>query len=286
MGKTAEAGSDAGLGLEGFLASSPPVVEGDASPSQSDTVVAEPKKEEGAAPEKTVETPVKDPVGEAAKIEPVVKVEPEKPAINWDADDNPYKKRYADTAQWATTINQKLAALSKSQDIVGKKIDGTYDPVVDDVPAPSPDEIATNATLAGKVEASEALAKEFYDGKYGQGYVDRTLNEFNAEFGRNSAIQGRVLSSPAPIVEAIKVMRERTFYAEYGNDPDAITKTIREKLEKELRPKIAEEEAKRLSDRLTKRDETPTGLAGARGTGDQTPGKQTGPTPLKSIFGA
>ena len=272
---TDSAVADAGLGLTEFLGASTATPEGVSTPSR------EPETPAATEAPATADTEVKaTPSADAVAAVPVV--EPEKPSVNWDDEANPYKKRYADTASWGTKINQQLMELSRNQDIVGKKLDGTYDPAIDLVQPPSPVQIEERAMLRGKVSASEALAKEHY----GQEYVEKTLSDFNAKFGNDQAIQGRVLSSAAPIVEAIKVMRETAFYQQYGSNPDDIVGKIKAQVEQELRPKIAAEEAKRFEDRLKQRDHTPTGLAGARGTGETSAPKAGAVSSLKDIFGA
>jgi len=253
------------------------------SPAVQEEVVEEPKTDEPVeeAPKEPVaeEEPKEAPKQEPVPGQPEVDLKTEEESAKWDSDDNPYKKIVTDTRGWANRLNQELLQLKKGQDILGKKVDGTYDPETEQADAAvSPEALV----LQGKVAASEELVR----GQFGNEYVDKTLAEFDATFGANQAVQARVLGAAAPVAEAIKIMREREFQSKYGSDPDAIKDTIRKELEAELRTTIAKEEAAKIAKRLQRKEDQPTGLSEVRHAGGQdSEPKGPGVAPLAELFG-
>jgi len=256
--------------LDAFFGSDEPT----SSPAKQDDVVTEAPK----ADEPAVETPKETP-GEPAAESTEDEAKELGPSTNWDSDDNPYKKQVTDTRSWANELNKELLQLKKGQDILGKKMDGTYDPDAESAAeAISPEALV----LQGKVAASEKLVRK----SLGNEYVDKTLAEFDATFGQDRGIQARVLGSDAPVAEAIAIMQEREFQAKYGSDPESIRNAIRKEVEAELRTSIAKEESEKISKRLQRKEDQPTGLSEVRGSGSHDGGsKPSGPPPLAELFG-
>ena len=180
---------------------------------------------------------------------------------DWESDKNTYKKRYKDTSQYATIVNQHNIELKKNLERIEMKLDGTYDPEQERQAEAIPD--ISQAEIRGKIAASQSAAQEMF----GADYVEKILHEFNEKYGTNSSIQARVLTSDAPVIEAIRVMKEQNFYSKYGTDVDKIEGKIKEKLIEELTPKITNEVTKQLMERMNRKAESPEGLSETKGNG-------------------
>lgn len=259
---------DTGLGLTEFLSATS---EGEETPS----------------PEVPTETVTETPA-EEAKPEAEVKPE-EKPSFDWEADDNPYKQRYWETQKWANKVNQEnierqraIDSLQQKLTVIDKKLDGTYDPDTDEPKAPPPpdvNEVAESSNVVGRIVASRQAAIE----GYGQDFVENMVFAPNSPFRQieNSPyVQMRVLQSPAPVLEAIKIVKEKAFFDKYGYDFDAIEVNMEKALEGRIRDKVLKEVAGKASLRGT----IPQGIGNAQ---NATPGTNLGPTdftPLGDIF--
>jgi hypothetical protein len=240
---------DNGLGLSGWLKS----IEAEGKePSQP---VEEVKTEE--TPEVKPEVEQVKPEGETPAEPPVEQVE--KPSDNWE-------KRYWDTQRYATQVNQQnanfqrmLAEQQRQLEIVNKKLDGTYDPVKDEAPQVTPDEIAERAESAGRIAASRSGAMQIY----GADNVEKMLWTPDAPFREienNPLIRARVLNAESPVMEAINCTKEHLFYKKWGYTPEAIEKNMRAELEKEIREKVTKE----FQSKISGKDSIPTGIGDAR----------------------
>lgn len=217
---------------------------------------SEPVKEE-TKPEEEKESEVKPedvkPEEKAPEKPEDVKVE-EKPSFNWEVEDNPYKKRYWDTMQWDHKLNEENVDLKRNLEITQKKLDGTY--VEEDTIAQAEaQQKEAQAEFKGKLTASNKIAIE----NYGQDYVTKMLYAPDAPFqqiNNDPAVHFRVLHSEAPALEAIKILKELTFFNKYGRDVDKIESTIREKLKVEIK----EEVTKEFKEKLKMKDKQPDGL--------------------------
>ncbi|MDZ4345293.1 MAG: hypothetical protein U1E51_22985 [Candidatus Binatia bacterium] len=265
----------------------PVTAEATSQEEKSATEVKETKPETSPAVEAKPEekpTLAKEEAKPKEGAEPVVEVkkeEPSKPVVNWDTDENPYKKRHKDAGDYANRVNRENLELKRQFEVINKKLDGTYDPAVDDVKAPAPEEVMSNGQLIGRVGASLTAAIEIY----GEETVNREINEFHQTFGQNPIIQQRVKSADLPAVEALKVMKEYRFVKEHGSDPDKIMESVRKSLIEELTPKIREEESQKLMARLDKKGKEVEGLGKVRGSsrvGDEK--SNSGPVPLDHLF--
>ena len=206
-----------------------------------------------------------------------------KPSVNWDSDENTYKKRYYDTAKWANNINQELAGIKKDVSIANKKLDGTYDAEAEAKAAEVDPQILTQqAETRGKVSASMVMAEE----QFGKEYVQKMIFADDAPFRQydnDPYVQGRVLSSNAPVMEAIRILKEREFFGKYGHEPDKIITNIRAEGEKELTDKVTKQVTEQIMKRIDEKGKQITGLSNARGSETKTEVKQT-VKPLSSIF--
>jgi hypothetical protein len=300
----AQANEDTGLGLDSFLhqpgaeASSngdDPVV----ATETTEAVEAKPEETPESQDVKTEETPASSPDDKpaeaapgdtpaAAKPEdtPVAPGEEKKPeeaapasAVDWDSDSNPYKQRFIDTANWTRQVNQKALDVERQIAILNKKVDGTYDPDKDE-PQTSVDDVAMQAEEMGRLRSSLVSAYHIH----GKETVDSGMKEFDALFADNDAVQQRVLKSPAPVLEMMKVLREQKFVSKYGADPEKMIANIRAELEPQLRAEIAKEENAKLLERIKNKDDTPVGLGDVRGAPAKDKVAQPAHTPLSQLF--
>lgn len=270
--------ADNGLGLGAFLSSSSSPTPTPSEPTTADT----PKT---GAPSTTAPASVETKTTDKPADMPAATT-PATPTIDWEADTNPYKgykKRYEDTARWGNSVNQKLAEITRQVTVQGKKLDGTYDPQTDEPGPPDPEFIADRADKQARVHASVAAAEQIY----GKDRVHALIFAENAPFrafDNDAAVQARVLTAPAPVLEAIRVVEEHAFFSKYGRDPEKIRDNIRSEFKDELMKDIDKLVDDRLKERLKVKDGSGVGLSTARGAGtpDAEPGKPTR-TPLSSI---
>lgn len=276
-----EVKGDTGLGLTEFLKSASPE-----TPAASPEVKQE-VEEVKEVSEKSEEAPVIEKKEEEVKpkvqVEGELPKEEEKPKIDWNADDNPFKKQYLDTQKWANQTHQQNLALQKMQrdiEIANKKLDGTYDPAVDDVPKIEPQQIAQTAELAGKISSSREAAFQVY----GNDLVEKMLWADNAPFKEiesNPVVEMRVLSSPTPVLEAMKVMEEYAFYKKWGNTPQNIETNIKKAYEKEIEDKVT----KKVLAKMKLSDDQVKGIGNARSASPGGIGAEPGMKPLSEVFG-
>ena len=215
----------------------------------------------------------------------------EKKADKWDAEDNPYKKRFQDTsANWNKEHQEKLqlqtavAQLQQETTILRKIADGTYDPEKDDPRTQiTPEVIASKALQAGKALASHNAAVQ----QFGKEVVEADLSEFHNLFGSNQVIQNLVLNHESPVYEARRIMDRFRFEKKYGSTPVEWTKNIRAEVEKELRDTMRKELTDEIMGRVDKKKAHPSfsSSRGSNGLGDKANSKSQGPTSLKSLFG-
>ncbi len=189
---------------------------------------------------------------------PPVDAKPEKP--DWDSDDNPYKKRFRDTSNWATNLNQKQKDQDREILILKKKVEGTYDEERDE-PKQTPEDIQVEAENLGRAKASRQAAIT----RWGAEAVEKDLNKFNDIFSGDVHVLGSVASADQPVIEAIRTLRRYEFFEEYGEEPTEIVKKIGEKAVKGAGDTIRGEESKKLADRVKVADAEAKGLAGLAG---------------------
>lgn len=214
---------------------------------------------EDVAPEEKPEEEVKEepekPSSEE-KVETEEKVEEEVVSPDWETDDNPYKKRFKDTREWANNQNQERTKLEKAVEILTKKIDGTYVEGEEEV-GPSPEEIGADADYHGRLKASTKAVIE----RYGEKEVHDKLFADDSPFqvlSQDPTIYARVQNSEAPALEAMNVVKEDAFFSKYGHDIDEIESNMIKKLEPEITARLKKE----LKEKLKLQKEQPKGLTG------------------------
>jgi hypothetical protein len=266
---------DTGLGLNEFINTVTP--EATETPEASQEVAPE------VAPQPTDKVePETKPEGTPAETKAeVTPAKEEKPSTDWENQAKSYEKRYYDTQKWATQVNAQNKELARQLEIINKKIDGTYDPETDEPKqVMDPNAIAYQAGVEGRISASRKMAYE----KYGAD-VDSLLFAPDAPFKaieNNPLVQQRVLSSDVPVIEAIKVVKEKAFFDKYGYEPDAIYENIR----KDVGEKVRQEVIKELAGKASLKDSQPVGIGQARTavSGSQN-SNSDGHRPLSEIFG-
>lgn len=232
------------------------------------------KEKSEAKPEVKAEAKTEEKLSEAEE-----KKKEEPPKFDWESDSNPYKKRYADTQAWRSREKQDY---DRQFEILNKKLDGTYDPATDQPKAPAPQEIAVQAERFGRVASSLGAAYELYGGKEN---VDKAMIEFNRLYDNNTAVQTRILSSPLPVVEAMKVMEEAKVFSKLGSDPRKWEENLRKQILEAEEARITEKVSKELMARVSKKETVAPSLTEVRGAGKEMGEKPAFvPTPLNEVF--
>lgn len=274
-----------GLGLEKFIAIP-------AKPAEKKEHTPEPR--DAADPDKkSVKPDAKPPVKDASK--PDDKKSDGKKSTKDDASSKKetvtvesLSKRLEDTRNWATKVNSEniklrndYTSILKEVDILKQKLAGTYV----EPKEPSPDDKAKLAVLEERVKISRALAEELY----GPEFVQETVYAENSPYLQleqmDPLVKARVFNADRPVIEAIKIVKERQFRDKYGDDPEKIHAAIRE----EVRQEIVDEIKRAKSEKKTV--ESVNGLHGVHAISDKDtgidPGKTGKPTSvdLRSIFG-
>lgn len=201
--------------------------------------------------------------------------------VDYESEDNVYKKRFRDTSNWATNLNKQVVDQNHEIDILKKKADGTYDEALDN-PPPDPTVIQAEAESHGRALASRTAAVA----QFGEEQVVKDLDKFKEVFGGDIHMQGSVMASEQPVLEVMRALRRFEFFEEYGHDPVAIIEKIKVKAIEEHTEKIRGEEQKKLAERVRVKEEEVTGLAGLAGKTNVSAAKDVNPTPksLGDVF--
>lgn len=208
----------------------------------------------------------------------------------WESESNPYKakaeemeRRYVETRNWTTQVNQELAELRKQQEVVGKKLDGTYDED-EESQAPESAELYRQQEQQSRVNASIIAANQIY----GEDVVQNTLFNEDApfrQFDNDAVVQGRVMAAEAPAIEAMNFMKEHNFFEKYGRDPDEIVQKIRSELREEIEKELSDDVKNKFNKRLAISKKQISGVAAATGAPDVTT-KRKGDKPAFQELGA
>jgi len=263
---------------------------GESSPDEKDDKKASDQKDD-KPDDKSSEKPSPDAKKDDAKPGDKKEVKPsDDKAKEWEVDDNPYKKRFQDTAaNWNKEHQENLqlrqTVAHMQQDVVRlqKMADGTYDPEKDGPKEVTHEEVASRALAVGKVLASKNAAVS----QFGLEKVNATIGEFNQAFEHNADINALVTKAESPVHEVFRIMDRYKFEQKYGDTPSEIHKNIRAEAEKELRETIRKEVTDEIMGRVDKKKAHPT-FSSSRGSNGSEKGakpKGTGPTPLKEVFG-
>jgi hypothetical protein len=262
---------------------------GDSSPEKQDE-----KQEKSEKPSQDA----KDKSEKTADVKPGDEKKEEKPSQDekalkekWETDENPFKKRFQDTAaNWNKEHQENLQLrgavqqMQQEMTVLRKMADGTYDPEKDD---PSKqithEDVATKALHVGKVLASKNAAIS----QFGADEVNSRLGEFTQVFGQHELVNNLVLNAESPVHEAFRILDRYKFETKYGSTPADWHKSIRAEAEKELSDKLRKEITDELMGRVDKKNKTPRGLSSSRGSNGLGSGQNSqgsGHTPLKDLF--
>lgn len=287
---------DTGLGMNEFLGGEATAV---AETPEAETKEPEAKELE-AKEEKSEETKVEEKESEIKteekseeKVEEKTeekadetKIEEKKPEINWrekaelaEKSLETANKRQRDSANAFTQVNQRLVELQRAGEITNKKIDGTYDPAVDDVPIQTADQAKQIGEFEGRFTASRGIA----EATHGAEKVESILTEFNTKYAQDPIAQAKILQSPTPVIEAMNIVENGYFIQKHGNNPskivESITKMVLEKHGKEMEDKLT----KNFNEKLKLKESQPDGIGEA--SGSKSDAKTTRKeVPLDDIF--
>lgn len=257
--------STTGLGFEEFLAGA----EGSPDPSPAADDTAEPADDDAADADAT--TDAAPPAADGTDAAPSAAA-----ARDWDSDDNPWKgktaeleKRVKDTRDSYTQVNQQLAEIKRQNEILEKKVDGTYDPAKDGLP--DPDQIATEVRQREVTQARARASVEAAKRLYGEEALHKAIFAEDAPFRlieqNEPAIAAAILASDAPAIAAMELLETRRFEARWGKTPKDIETAIRADERAAAEREFTERLAKRNAERDAKRQAQPRGVADARGGG-------------------
>lgn len=233
------------FGLESFLPKPTPVEK----PAQE-----KPAESHKAAPE-TKEAPKADAKSDASKEEPKASEEAEK-----------VKKQLKDTRDAFTQERQRnkelergMKTLEQKLEVLGQKFDGTYKE-----PGPAtPEQAAADMYANALIGASYAAAEELF----GKEEVDRLIRSDEAPYRQieqtEPEVKAQVMASKLPVVQAIKILKERELKAKYGSTIEAQREALKKELEPEIEKKVRAELDAKYKGR--KAEEPIRGLSGARG---------------------
>jgi hypothetical protein len=250
-----EPADDTGLGLAGFLKSTPTPVDAEAKPAA-----------ESGDLKKTDTPPVKEASKESGG-------ESAPPAPKADDDKAGFEKRYWDTQKWATQISQENTELKRNLEgqakmiqKISKQLEGEWtqedeDAFQQDNAQPSPEDQVTDANIKGRIDASRSAAFTIY----GKETVEKLLYADDAPFRAiqdDPVVKAKVLSSEAPVIAAIQIVKARQFYDKWGYDPETIEANMRKTITAELKETITQEVMKGF----TKQASLPQTLRDVRGS--------------------
>jgi hypothetical protein len=267
----------------------------ESSPTDDESADEADESEEDDEQETDDDEPASDDKPDEKKAES--KEKEEKPADDkakdkWETDENPFVKRFRDTAaNWNREHQQNLALVQQMQQmqrdmvVLRKMADGTYDPETDDPSRQiTPEVVAKHALVKGSAAASRAavvreIGEEAFNSKY---------TEFNTLFNDNPLVQQVVLESESPVHTAFEFVDRFHFERKYGNNPKKIYEAIKAEITKELESSLRKTLTEEIMGKVDKKKNTPRGLSSSRGSNGMesrsNSNKGKGPTPLKEIF--
>lgn len=216
----------------------------------------------------SVETSPESETEEAkAETEKVETPSLEKPVIS---EKEQYEQRLKETRDWTSRVNAENAQLKRDfaeqaayLAMINKKLDGNWTEEDDramQAPQTTPDEAMQYGHTEGKIAASRDAAYQIF----GRENVEKTLFADDAPFRAimdDPIVNQKVLSSNAPVIEAMKIVQVKQFYDKWGYEPKDIEKNMRESIEKELTDKITQKVIKQLNGR----DRVSTGIRDVKG---------------------
>jgi hypothetical protein len=191
--------------------------------------------------------------------------------------DEKTEKRLKDAQTWGNEEHKaRLDAERKNADLqaqlvrIEQKLDGTYV----ETTAPSPEQVAYDAEMRGKLRASHRAAAK----KHGEEYVMQTVWNPDSPYMKlqaaNPHIGQRVLASDDPVQEALDVLQEEEDARKYGRTSEEWKKSI----EAELMPQL---EKKIIEGLKTKPGPATNTLGNVRGEAERTSQKADAPMRLE-----
>lgn len=263
------------------------------TPTPADT--SETKEDEAKPEEEKQEGEKKEATEDKSKEKTDEKTQTSESETNWDDDKNPYKKRHKDAGTWGNKLNQEniklknqLANFDHEFKKLNKKIDGTYDEGDEELSDEStPEEKEDRATLQGRIDASEQAAFE----KYGKEYIEKTILNEDSPYkqleAEDPSVWARVSNSKTPIIEAVKIMKQKEFFDKYTDDTEMIVKRIAEETLAAEGKNLEANITKRIMENLDKKNLQPSStLRDIRSsdTSDNGDKEKVKETSLESLF--
>lgn len=138
-------------------------------------------------------------------------------------------------------LKREFQVLAEENRVLRQKVEGT------EPPAPSPEELERRAELRGREAASRPVAVALFGEDAVQAQVYADDSPYKRLVTEKPWIHARVMSHEQPVVEAMRVLAEEAFRAQYGPDPAQWAA----KVEAALRPKILEELRKQVAAPVT-----------------------------------
>lgn len=168
----------------------------------------------------------------------------------------------------ANDLKAQLKRIEENQKVLGQKLDGTYV----EQPDPTPEQVAYDAEMRGKLRASHRAAVR----KHGEAKVMELVWNPNSPYQQlaeaNPLMAQRVLASDDPVQEAIEALQAEEDAKKYGRTSEEWKRSI----EEELRPQLE----KTILDGLkTKAGPATNTLGNVRGEAERTSQKEA-PTHL------
>lgn len=198
----------------------------------------EEKKEEKKEEEKEEEN-LKDKIEEEeGKKKEEEKEEEEKKKPDWESEDNPYKKRHKATSEWGSQVNQAYQKLKEENTELQANITDVRKGLeLDEFKYKAPEKPQEETNFIQKLKVSEQAAVEFYgegDANKGKEELEKLLGPdsgFPQLLQTNAAVRARFMNADSPILEAVKIMKEKVKLDFFGSD--SITE-VKAKMRKEL----------------------------------------------------
>lgn len=141
-------------------------------------------------------------------------------------------------------LGRQIEQLTESVKTLQAKVDGTYE-------EPKPEDAkqaSAKASMNAKVAASNYAAVELLMARDGmtkeaaEAHIMDTVWKDDGPYMTlekgDPAIRARVMESPVPVIEALRVVKEHSLKAKYGDDPEAMRAALRTEVEAEILPTL------------------------------------------------
>jgi hypothetical protein len=285
VGAAEEKGLSNGLGLEALFPTiqKPKKVTKVLDTENTGALDADEAADEDAPTAEKKETPAKDPkTGRFLKKAAAKDTPPIEDAAD-DDDSDALKKRLKDTRDWATQVNQKAQAsdllvkkLQSDIAILTKKVEGTYvepaQPEVDPVQM---------ARLEERAKISRAVAEQIYGPELVQELVYAEDAPYRVLEQADPFVRAKVFGADQPVMEAIRQLKWKHFFDQYGTDPDDAYGKVRDEIKAEFVKTLKEKgRGKKTVDDL----DGLSNMNGAGGSERTSEHSKVAPTSLAKLF--